>query len=87
MYMEQTSHHPPISNFLMEGPPECPYQLYGHIEFRIGMNRTMTACTYSAPGKSTLRWPNGTVVEFGSKVIEISGLMNKEKSLNVIEAS
>jgi hypothetical protein len=25
IYLEQTSHHPPITHILMEGPPQCPF--------------------------------------------------------------
>ena len=35
VYAEQTSHHPPISHFLIEGPSSCPFKMHGHIEYRV----------------------------------------------------
>ena len=35
VYMEQTSHHPPIANLLIEGPPDCPFKITGHITFQV----------------------------------------------------
>lgn len=35
LYCEQTSHHPPISHFLLEGPPELPFRMHGYCEFKV----------------------------------------------------
>lgn len=35
LYCEQTSHHPPITNFLIEGPPDLPFVMDGHCEFQV----------------------------------------------------
>lgn len=33
IYMEHISHHPPISSYLIEGPEEYPFKMYGSVEF------------------------------------------------------
>ena len=35
IYCEQTSHHPPISHFLIEGPSDCPFKMHGHVEYQV----------------------------------------------------
>ena len=35
IYCEQTSHHPPISSFLIEGPPTCRFRMHGYIEYKV----------------------------------------------------
>ena len=35
VYCEQTSHHPPISNFLIEGAADFPFKVFGHVEYRV----------------------------------------------------
>ena len=35
LYCEQTSHHPPISNFLVEGPASNPFKIYGYLEYQV----------------------------------------------------
>lgn len=68
----------------MEGPPQCPFQLAGYLEFKLGMNRTFTGCTFSAPGKTILTLPNKDQIEIRAKTIEVSGLLYTVKNFNVI---
>ena len=63
IYVEQTSHHPPITNFLMEGPAHFPYKLYGNLEFKLGVKGAFTSAVFSAPGSITLLLPNGVEVK------------------------
>lgn len=35
IYCEQTSHHPPISHFLIEGPTDCAFRIDGHMEYKV----------------------------------------------------
>lgn len=68
----------------MEGPPSCPFRLSGYLEFKLGVNKTFTGCTFTAPGNITLKLPSGAVIDISSKMIEITGLMSKEKNFNAI---
>lgn len=81
--MEQTSHHPPITHVLMEGPPHLPYKLYGYLEFKLGVKGAFTAAVFSAPGRITLELPNKAVFDITTKTVEVTGLLYKEKHFNV----
>jgi hypothetical protein len=37
IYVEHTSHHPPVSNFLMQ-PEDDSYQFYGYCEYTANMS-------------------------------------------------
>jgi hypothetical protein len=82
IYCEQTSHHPPISHILFEGPPSCPFVLSGHYQFKLGVSKSFTCAYFSAPGKVTLTLPNKEQINLSSKTIEISGLMSSSKLMN-----
>lgn len=60
VYCEQTSHHPPISNFLIEGPPDCHFKMYGHIEYRVKVRGAFTSVEVSMPGSVTIELPDGS---------------------------
>lgn len=62
LYLEQTSHHPPITNFLMEGPPDLPFYISGYLEFKISIKGVFSSCIFSAPGKMVLSLPDGSVL-------------------------
>jgi len=83
IYCEQTSHHPPISHILYEGPASCPFVLSGYYQFKLGVSKSFTCAYFSAPGKVKLTLPNKDIVHLSSKTIEISGLMSTSKLLNV----
>jgi hypothetical protein len=51
LYTEQTCHHPPISNFHFKGPPDCPWEFFGHFEYRLNMWKTMQGAEFTQPGK------------------------------------
>lgn len=84
--MEQTCHHPPITHVLMEGPADFPYQLFGYLEFKLGVKAGFTAAIFSAPGKITLKLPNNATFDIKNKQIEVTGLLYKEKNFNVINS-
>ena len=58
LYCEQTSHHPPISHYHCIGPPECPYEMYGHVQYSVNIHGMCTYVTADCPGKSTLVLPD-----------------------------
>ena len=81
--MEQTSHHPPITNFDMDGPAELPFKLHGYFEFKLGLKNGFTCATFRAPGKIVLRLPKGSEYNMTSKTVEVTGLMSSVKNLNI----
>jgi len=82
IYCEQTSHHPPISHILFEGPPSCPFVISGYVQFKLGVSKNFSAAYFSAPGKVTLTLPNKEKINLCSKTVEISGLMSSSKLMN-----
>lgn len=82
IYAEQTSHHPPISNFLLEGPPEFPFTISGHVQFKLGVKMGFTAAVFHAPGKYTINLPDKSRIELEGKTVEVTGLMSNSKNFN-----
>ena len=63
IYMEQTSHHPPISHFLIEGP-DNNYKMTGYSEFDIRSG--LSGATVQAAGYKYITFKDGQVVRFNS---------------------
>jgi len=82
LYCEQTSHHPPISHFLLEGPPDCAFRMYGYIETKVKLQGGGTQVHFSTPGKLTLELPEGSKYEMQQVESIIDGLLNTKKNLN-----
>ena len=79
VYCEQTSHHPPISNFLIEGSAECPFRIYGHVEYKVEVRGAFSRVDVSMPGKVTLELPDKTIYETEYPMSEVNGLMSDVK--------
>ena len=56
MYLEQTSHHPCVSHYLIDGPNNS-YQLSAY--FQSDVKTGMTSFSVNYPGKKTLKFPDG----------------------------
>ena len=84
LYMEQTSHHPPISHFSIEGPEDCPFKMYGYIEYTVQIQGAFSSCQVSFPGKMTLDLPDGTQYNMEQAKCEIDGLTSSQKNLNLV---
>lgn len=63
IFMEQTSHHPPISNYLVEGPNDN-YKVYGWSEFAI--KAFMNSANLSSAGSKTIEFKDGTKIVFNN---------------------
>jgi len=83
MYLEQTSHHPPISNFHFIGPEATPYEIWGHVEYKVNVRGLFSAVTIGYPGKVTLRLPNGTEVQMQTVTAELTNLMSSKKTFTL----
>ena len=86
LYMEQTSHYPPISHFHMIGPESLPFEIYGHVEFCMALKGLATSATFSTPGIVRLKLPDQTIIEMSTKQVNVGGLLYKEKLFNVSES-
>jgi hypothetical protein len=94
-YCEHTSHHPPISHFLIEHP-EGLYKMYGYYEFtgKMGKNSLYSGLR----GPNTLEFKDGTKIRFnapdwklggtifGSRTIDVEGSMLWEDLDNKLRA-
>ena len=69
-YCEHTSHHPPITHYLLEGPNNS-YRLYGYYEFigKMGKN----SLTSGLRGPSTIEFPDGGRIRFNAPDFKLGG--------------
>ena len=82
IYCEQTSHHPPISHFLVEGPASNPFKMHGYLEYRVAVQGAFSSVRVSMPGRISLELPDGTKYESENPSHEVEGLMSDTKVLN-----
>ena len=82
VYCEQTSHHPPISNFLIEGPPDCLFKVYGHFEYRVKVRGMFSHVDVSMPGRVSIELPDGSKYQSEYPQLTVEGLMSSEKVIN-----
>lgn len=83
VYCEQTSHHPPISHFLIEGPSNNAFKMFGHIEYKVAMQGACTSVRVTMPGTVKLELPDGTAYSVQYPEWECEGLMSIQKILNL----
>ena len=94
-YCEHTSHHPPITHFLIEGPNES-YRMHGYYEFIGSMGKNNL--TSGLRGPITLEFPDGGKLRFnvldwrlggtfvGDRTIELTGSLVVEDLANALKA-
>ena len=63
IYMEQTSHHPPISHFLIEGPDNS-YNMKGWSQYDIRSG--LTGARVNVSGTKTLTFHDGQAINFNA---------------------
>lgn len=80
-YCEHTSHHPPISHYLLEGANNS-FKMYGHYEF-IG-KMTGNAFISGLRGPCTLEFKDGSVVRFNAPDFKISGALMGERIIEAV---
>ena len=83
IFMEHTSHHPPISNYLLEGPPGSPYKFYGNNEFVGNIKNRGNVLTILFRGPNTIEFPDGEKITFHNHVNKVRGLMWGDKLLSM----
>lgn len=94
-YCEHTSHHPPITHFLVEGP-ENSFRMHGYYEF-IG-NMGKNNLTSGLRGPIVVEFPDGGHLRFnvldwrlggtivGDRTIELTGSLVVEDFQNMIKS-
>jgi hypothetical protein len=70
--VEHTSHHPPISNFFVQGPDNL-YKLYGHYEYK--MKISPNSLTSDQDGPNVVEFHDGQKIAYHYPFIEIKGLI------------
>jgi len=91
IYCEQSSHHPPISNFLVIGPNES-YRFYGYGEWHASFSTNTVKGHQKGPHfvefpdgtliTYTLPWMNVNGVLHGDRIIEYEGVMEFRDETN-----
>lgn len=83
IYMEHVSHHPPISSYLIEGPAEYPYRIYGAVEFKGSIQNKGNVLNISFVGANHVEFPDGHMLEVHYPTTRVSGLMWGERTVNI----
>lgn len=83
-YAEQTSHHPPISHFCLDGPEHLPFKLNGYIEVKLDMKGAFSSLMFSLPGIVKLNLPDGSLIEMSTKTLEVTGILSDKKTYNMV---
>jgi len=83
IFMEHISHHPPISSYLIEGPPEYAFRLYGSVEFKGTIKNSGNVLNIFFEGANYVEFPDGHLIEFHYPTTKVSGLMWGEKTVNI----
>lgn len=83
IYMEHTSHHPPVSNFLLEGPSSAGYKFYGNNEFVGNIKSSGNILTIEFRGQNIVEFPDGEVIKFYNHINKVRGLMWGDKLLSM----
>eukprot|EP00826_Nyctotherus_ovalis_P035735 TRINITY_DN3093_c0_g1_i5.p1 TRINITY_DN3093_c0_g1~~TRINITY_DN3093_c0_g1_i5.p1 ORF type:complete len:481 (-),score=161.09 TRINITY_DN3093_c0_g1_i5:30-1472(-) len=72
IFIEHTSHHPPISNFYVQGPKDI-YKLYGHYEYKVKI--APNSLTSDQDGPNVVEFPDGQRITYHYPLVEIRGLI------------
>lgn len=82
IYMEQSSHHPPVSNFEVIGPDNS-WHVYGFGEWSAGFRANSVKGRQSGP--MIAAFPDGTKISFELPWTIISGLIFGERVMEYVE--
>eukprot|EP00916_Digyalum_oweni_P024646 GHVL01040778.1.p1 GENE.GHVL01040778.1~~GHVL01040778.1.p1 ORF type:complete len:897 (-),score=258.97 GHVL01040778.1:339-3029(-) len=84
VYMEHTSHHPPISHYLLKSNNNhINYELYGYYEYA---GRFTNGCAIGKQtGPSTIKFTDGTIIKYTLPSMKLCGLLWGERSIDWID--
>ena len=80
-YGEQSSHHPPVSKFLLEGPDQC-YTFQGSYESKIKLSGP-SSITGTRIGQIKFSFPDGTNITVKDPTMHMTNLLSASKVLKV----
>ena len=80
IWLEQTSHHPPVSNWYMEGPNKI-FTFYGHGQIKAGLAGPNTIRA-SKIGKHVITFSNGEQIEYTAPDMKIKGIILGQRTVN-----
>lgn len=80
-YGEQSSHHPPVSKFLLEGPDKC-YRFEGSYESRIKLSG-LDSISGTRVGVIKFSFPDGTFITVKDPTMHMTNLLSANKVLKV----
>lgn len=83
IYVEHISHHPPISSYLIEGPPEYAYRMYGSVEFKANVKNKGNVINIFFEGANYVEFPDKHKIEIHYPTTRVSGLVWGERTLNI----
>ena len=77
-YCEHTSHHPPITHFLLEGPNK-KFRMHGYYEFigKMGKN----SLTSGLRGPNTIEFEDGVKIRFNAPDFRLGGTMYGDRTI------
>lgn len=82
IWLEQTSHHPPITHWYMEGPSNL-YKFFGHGQIKAGLAGPNTIKA-SKLGKHTIIFNNGDTLDYSAPDMQINGVVLGQRTVNFI---
>jgi hypothetical protein len=80
IFLEQTSHHPPVSNFHMKGPNK-EYEIFGFAVCNAELNGINSIRGFRE-GKNIIKFKDGTLMTYTLPEMRINGIVLGEKTLN-----
>ena len=80
IWLEQTCHHPPVSNWYMEGPNKL-FIFYGHGQIKAGLAGANTIRA-SKIGKNVIIFANGDRIEYTTPGMKIKGIILGQRTVN-----
>jgi len=80
-FAEQTSHHPPVTNFLLDGPSNI-YRFSGYFEYKAWLSG-LSSIGGSRIGKQIISFNDGGLISIKDPSMEISGLTYGDRVHNV----
>jgi len=80
-YCEHTSHHPPITNFLVEGPNQ-KWRMFGYYEFIGSMGKN--SLTSGLRGPITIEFEDGGRIRFNVLDWKLGGTIYGDRSIDLV---
>ena len=83
IYCEHISHHPPIASYLIEGPTEYAFRMYGSVEFKGSLKGAGNILYINFDGANYIEFPDGHKYVVHYPLTKLSGLMWGARTVNI----